>query len=118
MFLDDPIDGQSAFRKPIAQPRSIIKARHLVYAHLVVVFPFILIARAEELGHPGVLNSLSSGIGAIFWIPMAFSPLIFPLAILIRLLTESPREKWSWAALPLSIALTFVQFLALLPGVA
>jgi hypothetical protein len=43
------------------------------------------------------------------------SALLFPFVALALLKREQPRHWWSWAAVPLSILMSFTQLLAILP---
>jgi hypothetical protein len=77
---------------------------------MIAVIPSIILGRREIWGYTRLAN-----VFAPITLFVLFSPYIFPLAVLIRLTTESPREIWSIAALPLSVAVSFVQLVALLP---
>jgi hypothetical protein len=116
MFPEEPIDERSAVRDPAPGLPFLIKARHLVYAQLIAVLPSILLGRCEVWGYSRVLMS---GLQGVVLQPVTvvlfFSMSFFPLAIFVRSMNESPREKWAIATLPLSLGLSFVQFLALFP---
>ncbi len=51
---------------------------------------------------------------------MILSSLGFPIAVAVSIPVnpKSPREKWDWVAFPLSVAISFVQVLAMVPLVS
>jgi len=115
MALDDVIDGPPAYRKSAKQQRLAIRARHLVYLQLFALIPSVLIGRSEQWGYAFLLEGLVANIAGCV---ITLSALAFPLAILVLLVLEHPRERWSWAAAPVSIAMSFAQFLAILPAIS
>ncbi|MGC8644094.1 MAG: hypothetical protein ACP5XB_29895 [Isosphaeraceae bacterium] len=78
--------------------------------------PTILVGRCEIWGYSEILEGVAFNaflgplVLALFW-----SPFLFPVVVGILQHEDESPERWTWAALPLSLALSLVQLLALLP---
>jgi uncharacterized membrane protein YedE/YeeE len=117
MYREDPIEGQPVRKNLVARVPLTIKARHLVYAQLIVAILSVLIGGCEGWGYTEILET---GICGSFIEPVvgviAVSALVFPYLVIAKSTIESPRERRSWLVLHLSLTLSFVQIFAILPS--
>jgi hypothetical protein len=116
MFLEDQIDDLPATQKPCTQQPSAKRVRWLVYLQLVALIPSIIFGQCERWGYAASLETgaLATVFGP-FLLALGCSALLFPFVALAVLKREQPRHWWSWAAVPLSILMSFTQLLAILP---
>ena len=116
MFLEDQIDHLLAIQKPCTQQPSAKQARRHVYLQLLALIPSIIFGQCEQWGYAAVLETGAVGMvcGPVV-LALYCSALLFPLLIFAVLKRENPRHWWSWAAVPLSILISFTQLLAILP---
>ena len=116
MPLDDEIDGPSESKTKPATRRAIIKARHILYLQYVAVILSVLINQFWRWGYGTVM---ATGIIGLFFWPivslLGISMLCCPVLFFLLWKEETPREFEFWIMGPLSVLLSFVQFLALLP---
>jgi hypothetical protein len=114
--LTDQIDGPGFVKKPQPHQRASPSPRIIFYLHLCALVPSIIFGQCERWGYGHVLET---GIWGIFFGPAALlislSLFVFPVAVAMRLMFGSPSERWSWIAFPLSLMISYLQFLAILP---
>ena len=117
--LEDEIDGPVASSGP-AHPRGLdIRARHVVHLQLLATILSVLYGLCERWGYSNVLETGLPGMFSQHIVgTVAASALAFPVVIFLILRDERPREKWAWAAAPLSLVMGFVQIFAILPSVS
>jgi hypothetical protein len=94
----------------VDRPRSMSWSRRLVYVQLALVPPSIVLGHYEVWGYSWLLDYVG-----IVLVPLIFTPMIFPVAVLILISKEPMRSPWSFVALPMSVGLSAVQTLAFLP---
>lgn len=96
--------------------RFAVRARHVVYFHALMLVPTVFVGRSEHWGYAKVLQT---GVWGYLFAPVflaaILSPWALPATVWFLANSECPREPRAWAALPLSVLLSGVQFLALLP---
>jgi hypothetical protein len=115
MALEDAIDYPTVLRKLPDDRRVGILARHIVYVQLFALIPSVLIGRCEEFGYGAFLETM----GATGAVPLiAWSALLFPPVTFVIWARHPLQERRSWAAPPLSLAMSFAQLLAVLPSVS
>jgi hypothetical protein len=116
MIHDDEFNGPDVNQKPPARRRTRVSPRVVLYLHLCLLIPSILIGRCEHWGYGHILGT---GLWGLFFGPIAslicLSMYGFPIATFLLLISESPRGRGSWMAFPLSVMISYVQFLAFLP---
>jgi len=93
-----------------------VRVRHVVYFHVLILVATVFVGRSELWGYAGVLQTgVWSDLFAPVFLAVVLSPWVLPAAVWFLANSERPREQRAWAALPLSVLLSGVQFLALLP---
>jgi len=100
-----------------ASPRRLaVRIRHIVYLQLLALIPSVFYGRCEQWGFSGILlNGILGSFSTPIVVGLAWSALLFPLAVSAFLMRDHPKERWGWVAIPLSIAISFAQFLAIVP---
>jgi hypothetical protein len=118
MSLSDQIDGPGVVDKPDPHRRAWISPRTVFYLHLCALVPSVFFGQCERWGYGHVLQTGTLGI---FFGPacllILLSLVAFPITVAVQLMFESPSERCSWIAFPLSLMVSFIQCLAILPFV-
>jgi hypothetical protein len=116
MTLDDEIDSLANCGKGSGSGRYLFRTRHILYTQLVTLIPSVILGRSEVWGYG---KFLQTGVPALLFGPatllLSLSMFIFPAVIYILSVREAPRERRWWLLVPLSLLLSFVQFLAFMP---
>ncbi len=108
MWLEDENDGPGMARELISSRGLVAKSRLAVYFQLLALVPIVLVARCEQLGYARFLETAGSGIPGkgFFFALLSLTSCFMPVLILVSLLVEHPRERWSWAASPCRLVST------------
>jgi hypothetical protein len=114
MSIEDEIGRTTVHQKTSALQRGVIGLRFVIYLQLIALITAFLVGQSEQWGYGELLETGMLGmlvrpvVGAVAW-----SALLFPVVVFAVLLREKPPVSWSWATSPLSVAMSFAQFVAL-----
>jgi hypothetical protein len=116
LFVDNEIDGPAADRDSLDDREWVIQARHIVHLQLVVTIVSVLVGQHERWGYGHVLQT---GLLGMFFERVVGlllgSALMFPLLVFVLLRNDEPWERWAWLAALLSLVMSWVQIMAILP---
>lgn len=119
MSLADEIDGPAALEKPASRPRPVHRVRHVVYPQLIAVILSVLFGQCEVWGYADVLETgMLGGLFAVLVPLLGLTATAFPIVMVDAVQDQEPRRITTWLAVPLSIAMSFTQILALMPLVS
>jgi hypothetical protein len=116
-YLEDEIDGPAGLQDSVNRRGPVIRARYVVYLQPLATTLSVLLERCERWAYSGALETGSLAMvfdkvtGALLG-----SAVLFPFAVFAFLKSEGPWERWAWVAAPLSLVMSSIQILALLPA--